>query len=286
MTVEMPHDIDAEKAVLGAALLDPRCLVDIVPEVAPDDFFHPANRAVCEAVYELDRKSHAIDAVSVADWMRSAATIDRLRAVNGADYLTELLASVVTVANVAHHARSVARKSERRRWVLAAVKLRDMGLAAGDDAEFLQAAERELMALTARKRAAGPMAVKGVLNRVVKTLENRYEKRNEHAITGIASGLHALDALTQGWQRSDLIIVAGRPSMGKTALAMSSAVEAARAGVPVLFFSLEMSAESLIERVVAMEGNVDSSQLRSGQINPATWVRLSGSFGRISDMPI
>lgn len=285
-SLEMPNDIDAEKAVIGAVLLDKRCLADAASEVIAEDFYHPAHRALWEAVIALDRKSAPIDAVSIADQMRGEDQLKMLNIVGGESYMGDLLLDVVTTTSVAYHARSVARKADRRRWIWVATKIRSAGLGDGRDDDFLQEAEREFLALTARKRSGGPQVVREILRRVVKTLETRYENRDKHAVTGIASGLVALDTLTSGWQKSDLVIVAGRPSMGKTSLAMCSAVEAARSGVPVLFFSLEMSAEALVERTIAMEGNVDSAQLRSGQIKKETWMRLSPTCCRIAEMPI
>lgn len=282
----MPHDLDAERAVIGAVLLDRRAFADSSAEAVTDDFYHPAHRALWDALMDLDRRSAPVDAVAIVSWLRAEGRLDELNSVGGDKYIADLLLDAVTATNAAYHARAVALKAERRRWILACTKIRSDGLSEGKDEDFLQEAERDLLALTARKRSGGPQGVKSVLGRVVKTLEHRYEKRNERAITGIASGLGSLDGITQGWQPSDLVIVAGRPSMGKTSLAMCSAVEAARLGVHVLFFSLEMCAEALVERVVAMEGNIDGAQLRSGQIEPKTWVRLSGSFGRIADMPI
>lgn len=282
----IPYDLDAERTVLGSILLDRRCLADAAAELVPADFYHPAHGAVFEAMLYLDRASTPIDPVSVLNQMRSTDTASLLNQVGGAEYFTDLLAQIVTTTTVAHHSRCIARKAERRAWIAAAREIVTTGLAGGSDDEFLQGAERALLALTAKRRSGGPQAVKSVMGRVVRAIEARYERRNEHAITGIASGLTALDRTTAGWQASDLVVVAGRPSMGKTALAMQSAIEAARAGMPALVFSLEMSADALVERMIATEGNLDSSQLRTGQIETRTWVQLSNSWGRVASMPL
>lgn len=282
----MPHDLDAERAVLGSVLLDRRCIAEAAVELAAADFYHPAHGAVFDAMLSLDKASSPIDPVSVADQMRAAGTFDSLTSSGGSDYLLDLLTSVVTTTTTAHHSRSIARKAERRRWISAAREIAATGLADGSDDEFLQGAESALLALTARKRSGGPRAVKSIMGGVVRAIEQRYEKRNDHAITGTATGLVSLDCYTSGWQPSDLVIIAARPSMGKSSLAMQSALEAARAGVPALVFSLEMSAEALVERSIASEGNIDSAQLRSGQIETATWVRLSNSWGRVAGMPL
>jgi len=135
-------------------------------------------------------------------------------------------------------------------------------------------------------RSNDATGMKPIMHTVASTIEQRWTKRHERAITGLPSGLEDLDALTLGWQPSDLVVIAGRPSMGKTAAALACADGAARAGAAVLVFSLEMQKESLVERMVAMNANVDSTQLRSGHMSPATFIQLSKSFSRLAEYPI
>lgn len=284
---EMPHDLDAEKAVLGAILLEPKSIGEVLPVVDAADFYHPAHRAIFEAMVELDRGSAPIDAVSMGAHLKATGTLEHLASVGGVEYLSSLLLEVVTTTTVAFHARSIARKAERRAWVLAAAKLLTTGLAGGLDDEFLQAAERDVLALTSKQRNdSGPVRVKQAMRDVVTAIEQRYSRRNDSALTGIPSGLQELDVFTLGWQPSTLVIVAARPSMGKTSLALCSAVEAAKAGFPVLFFSLEMDRQSLVERMIAMDAVIDSTALRTGNIDTKTWIRLGTSFSRIAEIPL
>jgi replicative DNA helicase len=284
---EMPHDLEAERAVIGAVMLDPKCLIEVAAELDAEDFYTPAHRAVYEVMLELDRISAPIDSLSVSAALKASCRLEALNQVGGDAYLAGLELEVVTTSSIAFHARAVALKAERRRWVSAAIKLVTTGLAGGLDDVFLAEAEREVLALTAKRRdATGPLVVKKVLHEVVKDIEARFTRRNEHAVTGVSSGLSDLDVFTLGWQPGEMAVIAGRPSMGKTSLAMCSAVEAAKAGHPVLFFSLEMSRKALVERVISMDGMVDSSALRTGHIDTATWVRLSKTFGRIAELPL
>lgn len=284
---DMPTDPEAERAVIGAVLLEPRCLADVAPEVSPQDFYHPANESIFEAMLALEQTSAPINSVSVVDMLRSLGRLERLKSEGGVEYLTSMLLDVVSTAQVAFHARAIALKAERRRWIKASLQIASAGLADAPDAEFLADAERDLMALTARKRSGvGPVRLKRALGPVMKSIESRFSRKASGGITGIPTNLHDLDFYTLGWQPSDLVIVAGRPGSGKTSLAMCSAVEAARAGHPVLFFSLEMSRDALIERVISMEGNIDSTQLRTGAIPTTTWVAMSKTCGRIVELPL
>ena len=284
---EWPHDLSAERAVIGSVMFEPKALGEVLPIVDAADFYHPANRAVFEAMVELDRRSAPLDSISIGDELKAAGRIGQLESVGGLDYLSQLMLEIVTTTTIAYHARSVARKAERRAWVKLAAKLLTTGLAGGLDDEFTKGAERAVLELTSKRRSdSGPVRVKAVMNEVVGEIEKRYTRRNERSITGIPTGLNELDVFTLGWQPGTMTVIAGRPSMGKTSLAMCAAVEAARAGYPVLFFSLEMNRQSLVERIIAMEAMVDSTSLRTGQIDTKTWIKLGNTFGRISEIPL
>lgn len=284
---EMPHDMAAERAVVGSVIFEPKCYAEVAVLVAAGDFYHPAHQAIFDVMGELDAASSPVDALSIAAALKSHGRLEVLNSSGGVDYLQELQLEIVTPTSVGFHARAVARKAERRRWVAAAHRLLAAGLADGKDDVFLRDAECEMLALTAGRRGeGGPKAIKPVMADVAHELERRYERRNERAVTGIPSGLADVDIFTLGWQPGEVAVIAARPSMGKTSIAMGAAVEAARAGYPVLFFSLEMSRRSLVERVIAMESCVDSTAMRTGHLDVQNWVRLTKSFGRIASMPI
>lgn len=279
-------DLEAERSVLGAVLVHSRIFVEISGAVRADDFYHPAHRAVYEAMVELDRDSKPIDTLTVAGQLRAVGSGEVLRALGGDDYLVELMASVVTTENVAFHARTVALKAQRRQWVEAAAEIRSSGLSGSDDAAFIATSERALLELSAQVRGAQVIGIKPIMHTVANVIEQRWTNRHERAITGIPSGLEDIDALTSGWQPSDLVIIAGRPSMGKTAAALACADAAAKSGAAVLVFSLEMSKEALVERMVAMDANIDSMQLRTGHMSTSTWIAIGRTFSRVAEYPV
>jgi replicative DNA helicase len=152
-----PFDIDAEKQVLGAVLVSPSRFAEVAPEIEPWDWYHPAHAAIWEAMTELDRASSPVDTLSVVEWLRIQGLLEQLNSVGGEGCLIDLQARVVTVGNLAYHARAIAKKAERRRWLVAAAKLQEAALSGGDDAEFVQRAERTAMELMTRRRAGGPV---------------------------------------------------------------------------------------------------------------------------------
>lgn len=273
---------DAESSVIGGVLLHPKVWHEVAAALQPDDFYHPALRAIYEAMAELERESRPLDALTVAERMRGLGTFDKLRAFKGAEYLTELMAKVVTVSNIGYHAKLVARKAERRRCEAMARELAAAALGEDDDEQYLERFEREVLAFTSRKRSdGGPLLLKPILHETIKAIGERTE--HPGAITGIPSGFSELDEMTAGWQREDLVILAARPSMGKTSLAMDWVLyPGLNKNLPALVFSLEMSKRMLCERLLSSDANVDGSRLRFGTLQTADWVRLTSSASRLS----
>ncbi|MCA1663914.1 MAG: replicative DNA helicase, partial [Myxococcales bacterium] len=255
-----PHSLEAEESVVGGILVHARKFNDVAEFLVPDDFYHPALRAIYEAMIELDSASKPIDSLTVVEQMRALETIDKLRAFNGPDYLTELMAKVVTVENIGYHARIVRGKATARRLVEACREISARGYGEyGDVDEYIDAAEREIFEIAQRSQKQSFEKIKDVLHTTIRNLEKRYEKKQ--AVTGVPTGYHKLDSMTAGMQPGDLIIIAARPSMGKTSFVMNMVVNAAmqkrkeadgkeRHPFPALVFSLEMSKESLCERLL------------------------------------
>lgn len=296
-TLAPPHSIEAEESVIGGILVHAATLLVVLPLVKVDDFYHPALRAIYEAMLELNADSKPVDALTVVEQMRATETFEKLRAFNGADYFIELQSKVVTVENLAYHARIVHAKATRRRWVLKFQELAAAGYRESDDDDFFVDAERELLALAIarQERAGGPRSLQEVVGNYQTLLADRAARRQRtgSGITGIPTGYEDLDVLLSGLQLGDLIIVAGRPSMGKTALAMNMIVNAARrkdeAGEslhPALVFSLEMSEEQLAERMVSGEARIDSQRLRQGDVGPSHWVSITRATGFLAELPI
>ncbi len=291
-----PHSLEAEESVVGGILVHARKFNDVAEFLVPDDFYHPALRAIYEAMIELDASSKPIDSLTVVEQMRALETIDKLRAFNGPDYLTELMAKVVTVENIGYHARIVRGKATARRLVEACREISARGYGEyGDVDEYIDAAEREIFEIAQRSQKQSFEKIKDVLHTTIRSLEKRYEKKQ--AVTGVPTGYHKLDAMTAGMQPGDLIIIAARPSMGKTSFVMNMVVNAAmqkhkdadgreRHPFPALVFSLEMSKESLCERLLCSEARVDSMKLRGGFLETKDWIRITTAAGNLSEAPI
>lgn len=272
--------------VVGGILLHPKAFVQVADIVTPDDFFHPAHAAIFTAMVDLDEASKPIDAITVGEQMRSTDTFHKLRAFNGEGYFAELTSAVVTIENIGFHARIIHGKATVRRLIEAAQHIAAKGYGEyGDVDEFIDQAEHAIFEIAARTQKSSYESVQKVLGRAIKAIEKRYDRKQ--AITGVPSGYHELDAMTCGFQPSDLIIIAARPSMGKTSLVMNAVGNAAiEFGVPALVFSLEMSKESLVERLLCAESRVDSTRLRGGFLEQRDWINLTKSAGRISEAPI
>jgi len=283
----LPYDDAAEKTVLGAVLLSSRTFVEVCDLLRPEDFYHPAHGAIYEAMLDLDGVGTPIDAITLAARMQTADTFHKLRAVGGEGYFAELTSAVVTIENCRWHAGLVAGRAMLRRIAEVCDRARLAVLSGehGDPREFADATEVALYAATDRQHSNPGELVRTILGRAFKAIEQRY--KSGQVVTGVPSGFTRLDAMTAGFQPGDLVIIAARPSMGKTSLVMNAVQNAAiEFGVPALVFSLEMSKESLVERMAAAEGQIDSMRLRSGLLEQRDWIALSKAAGRIAEAPI
>jgi replicative DNA helicase len=281
-----PHSIEAEESVIGGILVHARKFNEVAEFVVPDDFYHPALRSIFEAMIELDNTSKPIDALTVVEQMRALETFDKLRAFNGADYLTELMAKVVTAENIGFHARIVRGKATARRLVEACREIAARGYGEyGDVDEYIDTAEREIFEIAQRSQKQSYEPIKTVLNTTIKALERRYEQKK--AITGVPTAFHKFDSMTAGLQPGDLVIIAARPSMGKTSFVMNMVQNAATLHhMPALVFSLEMSKESLCERLLCSHARVDSQRLRGGFLETRDWINITKAASDLADAPI
>ena len=291
-----PHSQEAEESVIGGILVHPRKFNDVAEFLVADDFYHPALRAIYEAMIELDAASKPIDSLTVAEQMRALETFEKLRAFNGADFLTELMSKVVTAENIGYHARIIRGKATARRLVEACREISARGYGEyGDVDEYIDAAEREIFAIASRSQKQSFEPIKTILYTTIKALERRYERKQ--AVTGVPTGYHKLDTMTAGMQPGDLVIIAARPSMGKTSFVMNMVLNAAMTKVkgedgkerhpfPALVFSLEMSKESLCERLLCSEARVDSMKLRGGFLETKDWIRITTAAGKLAEAPI
>jgi replicative DNA helicase len=278
-----PQNVEAEEFVLGAILLDNQALNKVLEILSPSAWYRPAHQKIFQAMIELSEANEAIDQVTVTERLRRR---DELEPVGGATYLAKLVAQVPTAANVRHHARIVQEKALLRNLIEVATEVVESGFqdALGVD-DLIDQAERKIFALAERRLRPSFAPVKQIVKSAFETIERLYEKKER--VTGVPTGFTDLDDMTSGLQPSDLIILAGRPSMGKTALALSIAQYAAiEKRETVAIFSLEMSKEQLVLRMLCSEARVDAHKLRSGFLGKADWPKLTGAAGRLSEAAV
>ncbi len=266
-----PQNHEAEQAVLGGILLKNSILHSLIDELSEEDFYSPVHKTIYQACLELNRQNIAIDLVTLADVLEKSG---QLEGVGGYTYLAELAESTVSAANAVFHAKIVREKSVLRRLIGASAEIIESCFESGEDVEaILDEAEQSIFSIADAKTTKSLESSKTLIDRVFKQLEER-AAQNE-LVTGVPTGYYNFDEITAGLQPSDLIIVAGRPSMGKTAFALNVAMRAAGLyDVPVAIFSLEMSMEQLMQRMLCSWGKVDLSKLRRGRLGDEEWGRL------------
>jgi len=278
-----PHNHEAEQSVIGAIFLEPQALITASEILIPEDFYRTAHQKIFQTMLTLSDQGKAIDVVTIAEELSSKKEIED---VGGLAYISELANAVPTAANIVHYAKIVEEKALLRRLIRVATKIVESGYAGDDEVEvLLSEAEKNVLEVSKRKNAGDFKHVKDVL---VETFDNIEQLVNrEGDITGIATGFTDLDRMTAGFQRNDLIIVAARPSVGKTAFALNVAQSiAVKERENVAIFSLEMGAEQLVMRMLCAEGNIDAQVLRTGQLQDADWEKLMMAMGSLSNAGI
>jgi len=280
----LPYNADAELSVLGGIMLNSKeALHQVVETLEAEDFYVPANQEVYGAMLRLAELSRPIDLITLEEQLRNLGTLDK---VGGLAALAALVERVPTAENIAYHARIVREKSTLRRLIRGVSEIANKAYADPEDvSQFLDEAEQRVFELGQRTSRGSYVPVRQLLLSTFNAIEKRYEKKE--SITGVPTGFPELDKMTGGLQRSDLIIVAARPSMGKTALCLNIAQNAAlQHRIPVLVFSLEMSAEALVERMLASEARVESSRIRGGFLDQDDWMKLTRAASRIAEAPL
>lgn len=278
-----PQSVDAEQAVLGAILIDNEALNKVVDLLHEEDFYREAHRTLFLAMLELQTRGEAIDMVTLTGYLKEH---DRLERVGGAAYVAQLTELIPTAGNVRHHADIVLRKAVSRNLIRVATEIAERGYRDTEPVDDqLDLAERSVFAISQRQVRTDFVPVKALLKDSFATIERLYER--QEMVTGVPTSFARLDELTAGFQPSDLIILAGRPSMGKTALALTTAMHV---GIhhhePVGVFSLEMSKEQLLTRILCSEARVDSSKLRTGRFAKSDWPKLTNAAGRLTEARI
>ncbi len=274
-----PHDLDAEQAVIGSMLTDADAVASSIEVLKPEDFYRADNRIIYEAMFNLYNRSEPIDIITVKAELES---MGRFEQVGGLEYLAGLPDKVPTTANVQKYINIVEEKSKLRDLIKTANDIIELGYDPTEDVDdIMENVEKKVFNLTQGKNQKGYSPIKDVLVDSFTQLEELYN-RKQH-ITGVPSGFADLDYRTAGFHGSELILVAARPAMGKSAFALNIATNAAvRADVPVAIFNLEMSKEQLVNRILCSEAMVDSNKVRTGKLEEEDWSKLAEAIGPLS----
>src|ERR1700682_4135163 len=279
----LPNNLDAERSVLGAILLDNNALNPAIEHLRPEDFFLDQHRRVFTHMIALGESQQAIDLVTLTEELHRRGDLESS---GGAPYLASLADGMPKVSNIEHYARIVKEKAILRNLIHATHNIQQRAFEGEDGADtILDNAASSIFAIAEDRIRAGLISVKDIVRDNFERLEKIF--REGKSITGIATGYGELDKLTSGLQTSELVILAARPSQGKTALALNFAENIAiRAGHPVAIFSLEMSKESLLQRLVASVAQIDAHKFRTGHLSKEDWRRMTEALGTISSSPL
>ena len=278
-----PHDIEAEQAILGSMLTDKDAVIAALEVLKEDSFYREDNKLIFNAITNLYSRNEPIDIITVKAELVELGALER---VGGLEYLVELPERVPTTANVERYIKIVDEKAMLRRLITSANELIAFGYDESENVDnIMDMAEKKIFDLASKKNTAGYAVMKDILVESFAELERLYNQKGN--VTGVSTGFYDLDNVTAGLHNSDLIIVAARPAMGKSAFAINLATNAAvKSGVPAVIFNLEMSKEQVGNRILCSEALVDSNKIRTGQIEDEDWMKLAQTLGRISDAPI
>ena len=278
-----PHDTEAEQAVLGSMLTDQDAVLDAIEVLKPEDFYRDDNKYIYEAIVNLYNKAEPIDIITVKSELIS---MGKFEVVGGFEYLGVLPDKVPLAANAERYIRIVEEKSLLRQLIKASNELIDLGYAQNEEVEtIMDQAEKKIFDIMQGKNQKGFAVIKDVLIESFAEIEKLYNQKEP--ITGVPTGFADLDYKTAGLHNSDLILIAARPAMGKSAFALNIAANAAiNAKVPVAIFNLEMSKSQLVNRMLCSEAMVDSNKIRTGKIEEDDWTKLATALGPLSEAPI
>lgn len=273
-----PHSIEAERSVLGAMILDKEAIIEVVDVVRSGDFYRDTHKIIFEAIVSLFNENEPVDAVTVSDRLVLAG---QLKSVGGLPYLSDLTDVGVVTSSARYHARIIEEKATLRRLIRTSSEIIEQGYASQNAADVLESAEKSIFEISQKKNREGMVEINEVLTRAYETIEKL--SNSDGTITGLSTGFIDIDRKTSGFQKSDLILVAARPSMGKTALALNLCQNAAKnAQGAVAVFSLEMSKEQLVQRLISSETHIPLGKIRNGDLQEQDWIDLSRGMGMLS----
>ena len=279
-----PQNLEAEMSVLGGVLLENEALNRALEFLRTEDFYRESHRKIFNALIILGDKNEPADLVTLTAVLKDRG---ELEAVGGSTYLATLVDYVPTAANINYYCKLVKEKSVARKLIEASTTIATRGYEGGDMEEILDQAEKSIFEISENRIRPSYYPVKDILKDTFKSIEALYERKE--LVTGVPTGYHDLDKMTAGLQPSDLIIVAGRPSMGKTAFALNLveyATTHADNSVPAVIFSLEMSKEQLVQRMLCSLAKVDAGRLRTGHLGESDWPKLTMAAGQLNETQI
>ena len=277
-----PHNVEAEQSLLGSMFLSIDAVENCLPLVSAEDFYRPAHQRIFAAIAQLHARGEAIDQITVAARLESSG---ELEAAGGKPYILDVASMVPTAANAEYYARIVKRTSMLRQLIDASTRIQAIGYENPDDIdEVVERAEKLIFDVTNQRVSSRFRVLEDLMTEGFEEIEKLYD-RKQH-ITGVPTGFADLDKILAGMHRGDLLILAARPSVGKTALALNIAVNAARAGHPTAVFSLEMSSAQLVQRILCAEARIDSQRLRTGYLSDEDWPAITQAMGRLGNIPM
>ena len=278
-----PNDVEAEQAVIGSMLTDRDAVISAIEVLKEEDFYREDNKTIYEAILNLYNRSEPIDIITLKAELTSMGMFDKI---GGLEYIVGLPEKVPTTANVEKYISIVKEKSELRRLIKAANEIIEQGYDPTENIDdIMNSAEKKIFNIMQDKDQKSYSPIKDVLIDAFTELEQLYNQKQH--ITGVPTGFIDLDYKTAGLHNSDLILIAARPAMGKSAFALNIATNAAlKAKVPAVLFSLEMSKEQMVNRILCSEAMVDSNKVRTGKIDDDDWIKLAYTMGDLSEAPI
>lgn len=278
-----PHSLEAEQSILGSIMLDKNALETAVNKLKNEYFYFEANREIFEAAKSLTLKNHPVDLLTITEELKKRKTIDQI---GGIEYLVGLSDNIATTRNTEAYCNIVEEKAIIRELIMAAEEIKNKGLDhASESKALIELAESRIFSISQSRQHRDFSHMRDIVLDVFNLLEDR--ANSESDMTGLTTGFREIDMMTSGLQRSDFILIAARPSMGKTALALNMALNASiKAKAKVAIYSLEMSKEQLVQRIISMESLVESNKLRTGRLDAEDWERITYASGVISDAEI
>ncbi|HCE12183.1 MAG TPA: replicative DNA helicase, partial [Enterococcus sp.] len=278
-----PQDIEAEQAVLGAIFLDAEAIIDAMEVIAPQDFYRRSHQIIFQAMIQLNDRSEAIDLITLKAEIEKSSSLED---VGGLTYLTELSQASPSAASIAYYAKIVDDKATLRNLIQTASRIVTQGFEQDEDVQsIIDQAEKSILEVSEKRNSNGFQSIADVLNRTIENIDQLAQNNEE--ITGLPTGYPALDKMTAGLQKEELIILAARPAVGKTAFALNIAQNVGtKTDRSVAIFSLEMGAESLVNRMLCAEGSIEAGHLRTGQLSEEEWRNLIVAMGSLSNASI